>query len=79
MLCTKLHYDTSSCIGIYSYGTATYCEFSKLKRSYALTQAREHSPLALMRNAYFCRVTLITYEYPTHTRAKPPIQLHNGK
>ena len=26
-------------------GTATYCEFSRLKRSYALMLAREHSPL----------------------------------
>ena len=52
-----LHYDTSSSIGIIilvcvpeAQVTATYCEFSRLTRSYALTHASEtrHPHDALM-------------------------------
>ena len=50
-----LHYDTSSSIGNYTRmcargAGATYCEFSRLTRNYALTHAREtrHSHEALM-------------------------------
>ena len=52
-----LHYDTSSSIGKIilvcvpeAQGTATYCELSRLTRSYALTYAREtrHSHDALL-------------------------------
>ena len=64
-----LHYDTSSSIDIIilvcvpeAQGTAKYCKFSRLTRSYALTHAREtrHSHDALMRGADFCRVTIIS-------------------
>ena len=58
-----LHYDTSSSIGIIilvcvpeAQGTATYCKFSRLTRSYALiTHAREtrHSHDALMAGRRF--------------------------
>ena len=68
-------------------GTETYCEFSRLTRSYALTHSREnrHSHDALMhwlRGADFCRVTLNRYHIPyphnTLTRSKPQIQCTMG-
>ena len=69
MECTT--YETSSSIGIIilvcvpeAQGTATYCEFSRLTRSYALTHVREtrHSHDALIagrnshapRGQYYC-------------------------
>ena len=77
------HYDTSSSIGIIIFvcmpealGTATYCEFSRLTRSYALTHAREtrHSHDALIAGRRFLPRHINQYNdynqlitYPTHT------------